>query len=125
MNGKNGKQDRHDLKAVLRNTSAAMRELGQTLTQLESAFLDDALANAEITINKPAMQTIDLLMQSIEELALMFDRMEAHEHTLGEVDYFDVIAPIRLQRIREHIAGRRARYTQSSNGAEDQSVSLF
>ena len=125
MTHENPNPGRHDLKAVLKNTSAAMRELGQTLTQLEAAFLDEALANSQIALNKPAMQTIDLLMQSIEELALMFDRMEAHEHTLGEVDYFDVIAPIRLQRIREHIAGRRARYTQSNKAVDDDEISLF
>jgi hypothetical protein len=117
--------DRHDLKAVLKNTSAAMRELGQTLTQLEEALLDDMMAGTSIVNNKPAMQTIDFLMQSIEELALMFDRMEAHEHVSGEVDYFDVIAPIRLQRIREHIAGRRARYVQASEPSDASSISMF
>ena len=125
MTQENEKLERHDLKAVLKNTSAAMRELGQTLAQLEAAFLDDAFTNAQVTLNKPAMQTIDLLMQSIEELALMFDRMQAHEHTSGEVDYFDVIAPIRIQRIREHIAGRRARYVQSSKAVENDKISLF
>ncbi|MDO6590188.1 hypothetical protein DS901_12215 [Loktanella sp. D2R18] len=117
--------DRHDLKAVLKNTSAAMRELGQTLTQLEEALLDDMMAGTSIVQNKPAMQTIDFLMQSIEELALMFDRMEAHEHVSGEVDYLDVIAPIRLQRIREHIAGRRARYAQISEHPSSDGISMF
>lgn len=117
--------DRHDLKAVLSNTSGAMRELGQTLSQLESALLDDAMATPNRMINKPALQTIDLLMQSIEELALMFDRMEMHEHVTGEIDYFDIIAPIRLQRIRERIAGQRARYAQQPESTDNDEISLF
>ncbi|WP_131802372.1 hypothetical protein [Yoonia tamlensis] len=117
--------DRHDLKAVLRNTSAAMRELGQTLTQLEEGLLADVLNGTKLQHNKQALQTIDFLMQSIEELALMFDRMEAHEHVSGEVDYIDVIAPIRLQRIREHIAGRRARYAQTDDLPKTNGISMF
>lgn len=117
--------ERHDLRAVLRNTGFAMREIGQTLTALETTMIGEHIETQNSSSRLMALQTFDLLIQSVEELALLFDRMETHEHVMGEVDYIDVIAPIKLQSIRDHIAGQRKIYSKANGKVCDSDVSLF
>ncbi len=95
----------YGLQTVIRSVGQAMNELGQSVAGLEDSILDAALEEHGVEVSHTALQRFDLIIQSIEEIRLLLDRLSADTSTTEKVDYARVIAPVKLEKIRNMISG--------------------
>lgn len=94
-----------DLRSVVRNTGHTLRELSNIVGQLESQLLQDIARLKATHTSLAALQSIDLLAQSVTEIAAMLDRLEPVLPSTLMIDANEVVMPIRLENLRNLIGG--------------------
>ncbi|MFQ1700158.1 hypothetical protein ACJ5NV_06145 [Loktanella agnita] len=120
MTKKKDFSQRYGLQTVIRSVGEAMEELGQSVAGLEDSILDAALEEHGVEVSHTALQRFDLIIQSIEEIRLLLDRLSDDTSTTEKVDYARVIAPVKLEKIRNKISGYEC--TEMSEREQQQQI---
>ncbi len=125
MKNEKSSPEQYRLQIVLRNVSRAMRDLGEVVSQLETSVLE---ANSDIQgrrIDPISMQQFDLVIQSVDEIGLLLDRMSTETDVNAQIDYGRVIAPTRLEKLRDLVGGSDANEAHRLLPHDASGVSLF
>ncbi|WP_108384463.1 hypothetical protein [Yoonia sediminilitoris] len=80
--------------------TVACRQIGLMVAEIENSVIDANQVVDRSEIPRQTLQKIDLVIQSIEELACIFERARSGEVSFREVDLDAVISPGRLEWLR-------------------------
>lgn len=106
----------------LERMTVACRQIGVMVAQIENTVIDTAHVIDQCELPRQTLQKIDLVTQSMEELACLFERARSHPCSFVEIDVDAVIAPSRLEWLRSLVSeGKLIEETQES----DDDIILF
>ena len=114
-----------DVSTILSNAAIGMAELARLVHHLEDAIFDDEDQQTGLR-NQPALhQDIDLITQTIAEFRDLIIRLAAHTAKEPQLAPQDIIAPIRLEKLRNLIAHGESKSTASALKHGPQEIDLF
>lgn len=114
-----------DVSTILSNAATGMAELARLVHHLEDAIFDGEDQQTGL-LDKPALhQDIDLITQTIAEFRDLITRLAAHTAKEPQLATQDIIAPIRLEKLRNLIAHGESNSTASALKNGPQEIDLF
>lgn len=108
------------LPAVIGRTGIALRQIGMMVAELETSLIDAGFETDGRAIDRSSMQQIDLVLQSVEELACLLERLEAQLQPGTTVSHELILAPVRLEWLRHLLAD-----VNDGQCTQNRSISLF
>ena len=90
------------LVTVLAGTDHAMRDLGKVLARLEAHLLQDIAHLRANHTSVTILQSVDLLIQSLNEVSGLMQRLQESVPLGVHVDADSIIGPVKLDRLRAH-----------------------
>ncbi len=85
---------------LLTDIAQVCREIGAMIAQIETSLIDAAQDTGTVVLPRQSMQQIDLVMQSVEEVALLMERSNQMMPTCARADIERIIGPTKLEWIR-------------------------
>lgn len=114
-----------NLRSVLTNTSLCMRGIVNMIGALENELIQSRQEREPSPMRSRKLQSVDLAMQSIDEIVLLLERIsQSIPDDLG-VDWDRIIAPIRLKSIRDQVSHDPKRNLNESVYVVKPDVELF
>ncbi|WP_411890557.1 hypothetical protein [Yoonia sp. SDW83-1] len=89
---------------MLTDIAQVCREIGAMIAQIETSLIDAAQDTGTVVLPRQSMQQIDLVMQSVEEVALLMERSNQMMPTCARADIEKIIGPTRLEWIRNRLS---------------------
>ncbi len=89
---------------LLTDIAQVCREIGAMIAQIETSLIDAAQDTGTVVLPRQSMQQIDLVMQSVEEVALLMERSNQMMPTCARADIEKIIGPTRLEWIRNRLS---------------------
>lgn len=113
------------LSTILKNASYAMTDLGVLVHQLEAQLLGDDRTSCRKPDEVPSLQMIDVLSQTIGEIAALLDRLDRNIVHPVDVDRTIIVSPIKIERLRSIIGTAHTPEAAHVVSAEAGHVALF
>jgi hypothetical protein len=85
---------------VMSNAAVALGDVSQILHNLEVDVATNAINQKSSYLSPIVLQDIDLISQSISELQRLLDRMSTQSTFAEQSVSYDVISPIKLEKLR-------------------------
>lgn len=102
---------------LLARLTSAMHNLHHMVCEVEASILDGVKANGPQAAVPASIQQLDHVLQIIDELAQLMHRLSEHRMHENQLSIADVIAPVRLETLRNLLA-------QEQTGKEDNKSQL-
>lgn len=96
-------QETQSVSSMLKNTGDAIQMLREALQDVEMRLLEPTMSMRSEATPSDSLQFVDLLSQSVDEIALLLDRLSIALPETIMIDASQVIAPIRLENLRKVI----------------------
>ncbi|WP_342076277.1 hypothetical protein [Yoonia sp. SS1-5] len=90
----------HDDGTLFSRLSDVIREVGVAVAEIEETMVDEVQFNQRARLPSHTVQKIDVVMQSIEEIALIVERMSLVAPECLERNRFEIVNPAKLEWIR-------------------------
>ncbi|MDP5361236.1 MAG: hypothetical protein NWP79_03690 [Paracoccaceae bacterium] len=113
------------LKQVLQNTSLCLEGIVVAIKTLEQEILLSHAQSKPCQTTGAKLQSVDFVTQSLEETKRLLERIADDLPTGLSVDLDRVIAPIKLQKLRDQIVARPKQGYDIYNHSLEADVELF
>lgn len=115
----------HTMAEILANSATAMSAIKELVYDIELQFLDrPSRVNIGIP-TQPKLQNLDLLSQSIQEVEMLLKRLSTLQLQSIIIQNRDIIAPIRLEYLRNIIRDGAKSIHQLAHNKNGSDISLF
>lgn len=94
------------LSSVLHQTAGCLEQLTQTILNIEHQLFSDNNPTDPPLTEANALQSLDFLKQATEDIAAMLARLGDAAPQSTEINAMDVLAPMKLQKLRDAIGGQ-------------------
>ena len=99
-------EERIDLSCVVHRTAGCLAQLTQTIISVEHQVLSGNRPADPSLTEANALQALDFLKQATEDIAAMLARLGDAAPQPSEINAIDVLAPMKLQKLRDAIEGK-------------------